>query len=186
MRQPFLELLRASLKVILRDRCSIPRHCTANSYRREGHCAMFPPSFQRRVREEKARLASLAAMYPFPLDGCRHYPSEAGFAQPSGCARLYSFQLHKEEQHRRDFFHRSEAAMQETSMVGGRRKLFSLEQYFRQISVPKTDYGSRPAAQRHPRRSNSATPGISIAQVSCPSGVWNTRPLLYSKTNAIG
>ena len=39
------------------------------------------------------------------------------------------------------------------------------------LFVQANGYGSFRAVHKHPRRINSATPGISIARTSCPSGV---------------
>lgn len=46
--------------------------------------------------------------------------------------------------------------------------------------------GVRQAAQRQPRRISSAVPGVRNALTSCPSAVWNARPLPTGNANAIG
>lgn len=54
---------------------------------------------------------------------------------------------------------------------GKKEKIFPPREFFffRDIAVAR--YGSIFAVQRHPRRISSATPGISMARTSCPSGV---------------
>ena len=65
------------------------------------------------------------------------------------------------------------------------KKYFSADGNF-QEPARDTGRGGTFAAHKQPRRINSATPGVSMERTSCPSGVWKTRPLPYSNTNAIG